>query len=56
MGLGELLEDLEVEGDETGRAHLDHVVVEPQVVGSVGAHVLLLSVHIIVPHIFLYYY
>lgn len=52
VGLAHSLENTDVEGNDTGSSGLLVIVVEPQVVSSVGTQVKLLSVQVVVPHIY----
>lgn len=49
VGLSETLDDADVEALDSGSADLLMVLIEPEVVGSVGTQVLLVAVEVRVP-------
>jgi len=55
IGLCETFEDSEVERGNSGSSYFLLVIVEPQIVGAIGAQVVLLSVQVNVPHCFINY-
>ena len=52
VGLAHSLEESEMESGDSWGSNLLLVLVEPQVVGSVGSQIVLLSVKVIVVHFF----
>ena len=52
VGFGEALEEAEMERSDSGLAGLLLIVVEPEVVCSVAAEIVRLSVQVQVPHFF----
>ncbi len=55
VGFCEAFEDTEVERGYSGRSDFLLVIVEPQIVGAIGAQVVLLSVQVGVPTHFINY-
>jgi hypothetical protein len=50
VSLTHTLEEADVEGVHTGSAQLFHVLIKPQVVGSVRSQIWLITIQVSVPH------